>query len=576
MAVLGTTYNPNLGNNDYNYAYQVWKNVNFENNSIKVSPEELEAFNERWENEFKSWEAKYKEEDSVEYELEEEDDFDISSFDDPSKEPTSDNVKQPETVDLDGYEDRLGQDNAKTRKNNVAPAITTGLSVATFASSTAATVNSINLAVKAAQAAELAAAACKAAAQGGVMLVNGAVPTMETANALSAASATSNAIGKALCFVGCALTLATGILYHATKPNKDAHQALMELKRLMTAGNADVEAQKLLMEQTQAEISDTAATTEDEYIKAEGEQETEQSELEQKENELAVKTELLLMATIVQESIRTRMQNGEDLSEADKAQFKTAEGAIQSLTEEISGLQGEISALQGNIIEGQENFEAMKAENGNEMDILQSQYGAQVSSFIQLQEISDLAASFDEATRDLCKSQIALQALNVASGTLNMLQAAKYGFLGIPFVAMALSGTVMSGVGIKEQSDFKKDIEGEIAFRTHVQENLTNSFNFFTSAVNQYGVDKGLVNSLELAVPETTTETDIPVETNTENPELDSPTENPTPTEGEDVVPTSGGNNPFIGSPNEDGAPTGGTTEGESTNEEPKKNPFAV
>ena len=43
-----------------------------------------------------------------------------------------------------------------------------------------------------------------------------------------------------------------------------------------------------------------------------------------------------------------------------------------------------------------------------------------------------------------------------------MLQAAKYGFLGIPFAAMALSGTVMSGVGIKEQSDFKKDIEGEI------------------------------------------------------------------------------------------------------------------
>ena len=96
MAVLGTTYNPKLGNNDYNYAYQVWKNVNFENNSIKISPEELESFNERWEDEFKSWEAKYKEEDFIEYELENEGDFNISSFDDPNKAPISENKKQPE------------------------------------------------------------------------------------------------------------------------------------------------------------------------------------------------------------------------------------------------------------------------------------------------------------------------------------------------------------------------------------------------------------------------------------------------------------------------------------------------
>ena len=69
----------------------------------------------------------------------------------------------------------------------------------------------------------------------------------------------------------------------------------------------------------------------------EAKQEVEKSELEQKQEELAVKTELLLMATIIQESIRTRLENGEKLSDSDKAQFKAASASIQSLTGEEAG-----------------------------------------------------------------------------------------------------------------------------------------------------------------------------------------------------------------------------------------------
>jgi hypothetical protein len=285
MAVLGTTYNPNLGTNDYNYAYQVWKNVNFENNSIKISQEELDAFNERWENEFKSWESKYQEEDTIEYDIEDTEDFDISSF-----------------------EDNLRTDNRKSNATRAASVATTTMGATSIVSSGVATANAVALGIKAAQASALA----SAASQGGILVVNGSVISSEaataSANALSAASSTMGTLGKALCFVGCSLTLATGVLYQATKPNKEAHQALMELQALMLAGNADIQVQQLLLEQTQSQISETATTTEALFTEAEAKQETEKSELEQKKEELAIKTELLLMATIIQESIRTASQ----------------------------------------------------------------------------------------------------------------------------------------------------------------------------------------------------------------------------------------------------------------------------
>lgn len=523
MAVLGANYNPQLGTNDYNYAYQVWKNVNFENNSIKISQEELDAFNERWEKEFKSWETKYQEEDSVEYDVEDIDDFDISSL-----------------------ENTLSNSNTKSKSVKGASIATTSMGFVSVAGNIGATVGAVNL-------------SAQAAALGSGVFVNATTGAVITSQSLTAASTSLSTIAKAFCFVGCTLTLATGVLYQATKPNKDAHQALMELQKLMLAGNADIEVQQLLMEQTQEQITNTANTTELDFEEAEAKQETEKSELEQKQEELAVKTELLLMATIIQESIRTRLESGETLSDSDKAQFKAASASIQSLTGEVTALQNEIATLQGNINSEQEAFEQTKEEASNEMNSLQSTYSERVDRFNELKQITDLAGSFDEITHKLCKSQIAMQALNVASGALNMLSAMKYGFIGLPFAAMAATGVGLSAAGIAEQKSFKKDIEGEMATRARVQENLASSFNFFTSAVNQYATDNNLVKNLNLETVETG---DIPqAEAGVADNTL--PTETAPTQEQNDK---GAENNPFVTSSAESG----------ETTEEVKKNPFAV
>lgn len=267
------------------------------------------------------------------------------------------------------------------------------------------------------------------------------------------------------------LSFAVGLLYQATKPNKEPYEALMELKTLMEQSNSE-------LVKNQEQLNKTGDKTQKMAEKAEADQ-------EKKNKKLQEKVAILIMAQGIQQGLKQRIDSGEAITTSDKNLFNTAGSQITALAMEVNELAEKL----------QINSEKMMSE----IVALSDEFKSKALNIANGMAQSDLAASFDEATRELAITEASLHSTNAgvgfASGALAIVNACVGVLWLIPFAALGFAGGGMSLAAVVEQSKFAEDIKGEIEIRSNLQTTVDASLANYNLNINKQAMNAEIVAS---------------------------------------------------------------------------------
>jgi len=436
MAVIGNTFDLERAQKSQAYAFKCWYNINFEGNTLRVSPENEKLLESTWQKELNNWIATANQDETA-YDIPDDDFNDAYNL-------AKDGVK-----DKTGEDGKWSDDALRTNGSLVASgaAAVTGAVIdgALAASATAATASAN-------------AATCGALA--GTTTVQAANQAQATAYAARQASEKFQAWQ-----VAAPMSMAVGALYLLTRPNKEARNALVEMQAMLNAYDQQLKSGQLTLEDLGDIVLEQV-----ELFQTTGEDST--SELEEKEERFQAATEIIA-------GIQTRLANGETLTAEDRGMYATALSDVETLG-------GELKHLLEESLESQEDVLS-------NIDSKQEDYDAQAEFIAKVQATADLAASFDEVTRTLAYVEAAAQTLNVATGTLSAVQAgiAAAASLGLnayawACVAMGTAGAVSSGIGVVEQLKWAGDISDEIEVRKNTQATLADSYNKYDEQMEIY------------------------------------------------------------------------------------------
>lgn len=301
------------------------------------------------------------------------------------------------------------------------------------------------------------------------------------------------------------LTFTVATLYTCTQPNRDAHEALMALKGIMDTTIPDelTTALNNLAEHEANVIAarEHAATTKDtfESLKegTEGELEEKMVEVAEKHVELAeaqaekaaIEAQIQAAQLIVQ-SIEIRIGSKEGITPTEQSQLDAAKANIEGLSSKIGALDSKIATLIEEINTGNAEITSLRellkseqaagdeatAEDAAEVSEEQAGYDEQGKEIASKQGYLDEAASYDNKTFALCIVEAASQLANFASAFFAGVKAgiAVAASLGTNVWAwictgLATAATVMSGIGVVQQSKWAVDIYNEIDSREAAQ-----------------------------------------------------------------------------------------------------------
>ena len=281
--------------------------------------------------------------------------------------------------------------------------------------------------------------------------------------------------GIAMVMVNCTLSFAVGLLYECTKPNKKAHDSLMLLKKEMEASNSQIN-----NEQQESDAIGEDATTKSQEL--EEEQNNKQSEIEQK-------AALLVTAQVIQKEIQTRADSGEPMTKSDEVKFR-------AVGEQIAMLEAEVASMSLEL-------EQIKESKSAEIEALYTEFDEKIQNIAVASGQHDFAAGYDEATKDLCISEIALQSSNIAVGILNGAIATMYGcfpgqWWALAFGALGLAGAGMSAHAVNKQSEYKKDIGKELTTRDNLQTSIGTSMEVIDENVGRIDSNLTLAGGISL------------------------------------------------------------------------------
>ena len=261
--------------------------------------------------------------------------------------------------------------------------------------------------------------------------------------------------------VGCFASLTEALMYRAEDPNRAEHDSLMGLKEIMLNSSEE-------LKEASEDIEVSNEAVEEAQEESEEVQETATSEIEEKQAELDK-----LLAR--QQELAGKIESGEELTDEEKAEYEELGGQIETLQGEI----GEIS----------ENVTGETETLGDEVEEEQESMAVAQEKVITAREAADIAATYDEQTKQKTVNEAVLQSTN---SVLGFASAAKVAFgggvlnpTGYAAIAAGLGGGGMSIFGAAEQIKFGADISKEINIRKDIQD---------TVAVVQANIDEGVEN----------------------------------------------------------------------------------
>lgn len=293
-----------------------------------------------------------------------------------------------------------------------------------------------------------------------------------------ATKAANSAAGKACFVIGCTLALATGVAYEIMRPNKKEVEALVKMGLYMQdTTQAEMAASQEEMEQIQSEIEEQV-----EIAEASNEALREGIETEVSKNDVT-KTQL--------ETYNSKISSGEGLTQEEAANYKILAESQKSTTENITGMedsaQEELTGIYDGIGELQSGYDdvALNLEN----------------SIGQVEE----AASMDKVVKTSCQVETAMQALNVAGGSISAAQAFAFAPLSfgwsLAFGIMALGGVAMSVHGMAEQIGFIKKIDTEIGQRNDLADTNQETSEMYDEHLGEFDASLGYVDNIVHEAP---------------------------------------------------------------------------
>lgn len=481
MSIIGTQYNPDKAMRSQAYAFECWYNIKYEGNTIGVSKEQLEVFDDKWESWYSEW-TRDVNTDHNEYEITDED-WDAAELE-----------GEEEAKEESGHDGTTWKDVSVTTGDStlsIASGAVAGGAIATgVAANTAAA--AANAAVSSATSA-LAMTFSSPLAEGATtVIIKNAAQKVGEAQA-------KQALAKTVCYIGCAISLAVGTLYECLRPNKDSYEALMKLNEMLKQANKDLDFDRAQLDAKSVEVTQEATNAEDAQAS--------------KQKELEEKAMLLFAATMFREEIRARIEAGEQITPDELAKYEET-GVL------LGKLQGEVEALKADLGVSKEEIVA-------NIEAKQEEYNAIAERIANTVGMTDFIAQFDETTRNLCITEATMQSLNVVSGAISGAQALATGPWGWAFAAMAFAGVGMSTHGVIEQSKFAIDLKGVIDLRKDTQGDIEATTSSYYSALDKYAVDIAVAGGVDLDIENESTA--ISEELANETPTIETPSESTNP-----------------------------------------------
>lgn len=324
------------------------------------------------------------------------------------------------------------------------------------------------------------------------------------------------------------ISLAIGVTYMATQPNKDEARALTELKEMMMEHQDQLAVAQDKLDELQEIILEKVEN-------AYGTQEDGTETLEKKQ-----KTYDVLLESY--QEIMERVESGEAISEEDKALLESIGESIQLLGKEIQELQETIQTSIGDI--------------NDDIDSTEDIYGEKAADIEESLATTDYAASFDDTTKALTIAQIAIQSKNAVDGLaigawLTAAGSAPFCWWMLAFAAMGFTGAGLSTSAVVQQTHVLHDVNDEIDVRHGTLDVIEETAGVYENSYDIKDMAVNEVSDIEFVVPEELTgleDFEIPDMSASSGEDVggsSNPFASPSMTEPESPAVSTTTNNPF-------------------------------
>lgn len=484
MAYISGAFDMGKAQTNATYAYTAWVNYTESGNTLGITEDEFKELESQYRSSLGLWKQWAEEADATEYDITEEEFYDEGH--------------------QQGVDRAEGDANYDGDKNwgSTYSTVATGGAIATTACT-----NAIDVGLKV----------------GSKVMEKGMEKGADAAAAATQA-AKANEACKGAWVITAPLTFAIALAYTITKPNKEAHDALMKLKDVMdntlpqeleaslnnlATLEANVVAARENAAATAEKFDETAEGTQGEIAEYQNLKAEKNVELTEAQLEKATLEAQVLAATEIINSIQARVDAGEEVSPeelnkltATQANVATLNSQIAALGEKIKELTATIQGINNTLLElsvtlAEEQADGAESTENDSTQIAEEQaaYDEQGKEIASKQGYLDEAASYDKQTLAMCIVESVSQAMNMASAIVASVQsiAAVISSLGCNVYAwacsaMAVSASVMSGIGVGQQIKWAVDIGKEIDSREATQEKIDTGIETYDYHLDNWNV----------------------------------------------------------------------------------------
>ena len=481
---INDSFNLNNALTSQSYAYKCWYNYNYCGNTMGIDSKSMSEINQNWSGELANWRATASNDENA-YEIE---DDDYSSAKNRGKEIGKDKT---------GYDGGKGGMIANT---TVDAALGAGTAAMSFGAGKLVEKGVAKIGTNMMNKAAANIASNTSLNSAGKIVSSSSSKLGETGAKLSDAAA--NGVGskgaKISDIATVVMAAATAAKYWIQKPNKEQKEACDELQNTMT------DAQTSLAD-AQGDMETYAAEVEEKSNEAEEYNNERNDEIEKQKTEFD-------MYRRSYDALMEKVNNGETLTDSEKELLKQLVPVMQELGETMN--------------DGIDETTETVADIYDEMGTYQEGYDGAAETMGEVEGLTDFAESFDKATQTSCYVQTAAQTLNATGAGLAAARLAGKAFVGWAFAAVGIAAAASSGAAALQQKEWAGNVGTEIGKREATQDFNASTSEIYDERIADYEGYLGVVDDLELEVPD----------------DMEVPDEPPTiPTGNEEGSTTSGG-----------------------------------
>ena len=426
------------------YCRKAYLNYHCYGNTMGLTSEDMGKITQAWEGKIQSWQATVCS-DENEYEF---DDSDYSNYKSEGKQAAK------EATGHDGKKGGTIAEGIGDLASNAA-----GTVITLFGSKIAGNVVKKVAIEKAVEGATEKAVETTFNNIGTKILGEKAMDKIAAKGAEKATENTAKEVSKTLsAYAAAVLAIANATKYWAAKPNKEEKEACDALQTEMAGAQAT-------LGETQSEMEAMS----DEIIKLSDEANALNEETNQEIKDQKTEYDMYMQTFL---AIKEKVENGEELTDSEKALYKSVMGYM----EEINASINKISEATTNDV----------TKLYDEIGTYQEGYDVTAETMGEIQGLTDYAEGFDSATRNMCYVEAAAQSLNATTGARAAVRLFAGPWWNWVMAGLAAAAGASSGIAATQQFQWAGEVGTEIDMRKATQTMNTETMDFYDEEIDAY------------------------------------------------------------------------------------------